>query len=147
MRQHVVSTARRLDAFGPRPLGLGVCCCCFQLPLLHPHVATFTVLELSDIFWRFSVLSLSLQRAAAAAPGPCRVSAFKEELLLQLMRRHNVLQKQLQHQPQQLQLVPQQQILLLYRLLYGAAKLKMKFDDAPKLFQPIVDKGTPFPRV
>ncbi|CDJ66841.1 hypothetical protein, conserved [Eimeria necatrix] len=60
------------------------------LPLLHPHVATFTVLELSDIFWRFSVLSLSLQRAAAAA---------------------------------------------------GQSKLKIKFDDAPKLFQLVVDKA------
>lgn len=141
-----MSTARRLDALGPGLLGLGGCCCCVQLPLLHPHVATFTVLELSDIFWRFSVLSLSLQRAAAAA-GQYRVSAFKEELLLQLMRKHNVLQKQLQQQPEQRQLVSQQQILLLYRLLYGAAKLKIKFDDAPKLFQPVVDKGTPFPRV
>ncbi|CDJ57570.1 hypothetical protein, conserved [Eimeria maxima] len=158
------------------------------VPLLYPLLRVYSALELSDIFWRLSILSIPLSRAAAAAaaaaaagvhptaaaatlaaaaaaaevpaaaaaPGPERILAFKEELLLQLKRRHQSLQRQLglqqqqkQHQQQQQpqeqqhqQHMPQpQQLLLVYRVLYGAAKLKMKFSEAPEIFSLVVEKA------
>ena len=124
-----------------------------QLPLVSPHLRVYSPLELVDILWRVSLLSVSLSRAAAAAAaaaqpaaaaGGDRVEAFREELLLQLTRKRQLLERQLtpqQQQQHQQQHQQQQQQLLLYRLLYGAAKLKLKTKDAPEVFALAVDRG------
>ncbi|OEH74535.1 hypothetical protein cyc_03054 [Cyclospora cayetanensis] len=121
---------------------------CFDLlPLVQLHSKSYSALELADLFWQLSVLSLPLDRAAAThaavaavatPPGAAdaaasdRVLLFREALLQPLTRKRKILESSLtQHQ----------QRLIVYRLIYGAAKQGLKIRDAPELFPPIIDQG------
>ncbi|XP_026190506.1 uncharacterized protein LOC34619809 [Cyclospora cayetanensis] len=121
---------------------------CFDLlPLVQLHSKSYSALELADLFWQLSVLSLPLDRAAAThaavaavatPPGAAdaaasdRVLLFREALLQPLTRKRKILESSLtQHQ----------QRLIVYRLIYGAAKQGLKIRDAPELFPPIIDQA------
>lgn len=125
---------------------------CLQLPFVLPHLKFYSLPELVDLFWQLSHLSAPQTPAPAAATDAVspttaaapkdRVREFKSELLLQLSRRKHVLEKHLKpsQQPEQ------QQQLLVYRILYGGAKLKLQMKDAPEVFTLAARRGKSFSR-
>ncbi|KAL8426222.1 hypothetical protein Efla_007031 [Eimeria flavescens] len=119
------------------------------VPLVRPHLKSYSVLQLVDLLWRAAHVSpfssLASPTAAAAAAGTAAAAAaaaheeakaFKEELLLQLTRKQQALEKLLRPQQQQ-----QQQQLMVYRLLYGAAKMRVKTAEAPSVIESVVAAG------
>ncbi|KAL8446392.1 hypothetical protein Emed_004846 [Eimeria media] len=134
-----------------------------QLPLVKPHLKSYTVPQLVDLLWHLAHLSLppssrspsaTVPAASAAAAAAAvddaaaataatanRANEFKEELLLQLQNKQHALQRHLFPQQQQHQQQQQQQLIVVYRLVYAAAKLRIKAAEAPEVFAAVSDKG------